>query len=95
MPGLHRLLLVAVALLTVQPSVTAWNAFHTEDARQRAQQLLDQMTWKEKIGQMGGIRQILPRGVEFNQTFFDDLYELQNGNIGQSPKLDTQLRNKF
>ncbi len=48
----------------------------------RASDLLAQMTWEEKVGQLGGIRQILQAKLAFNQTLFDSIHSLQNGMIG-------------
>lgn len=46
---------------------------------QRAANLLPQLTWEEKIAQMGGIRQLLGANATFNRTTWDSLYPLQHG----------------
>lgn len=48
-------------------------------ASQRAANLLPQLSWEEKIAQMGGIRQLLGTNATFNRTTWDTLYPLQHG----------------
>lgn len=55
-------------------------------ASERATDLLQRMTWEEKIGQLGGIRRALTRSngeVTFNRTSFEMTRKTQNGQIGQ------------
>ncbi|KAI2469833.1 glycoside hydrolase family 3 protein [Annulohypoxylon bovei var. microspora] len=53
--------------------------------KQRAADLLQLMTWEEKVGQLGGIRRMLTRAdgkATFNKTAFDAVRQTQNGQIG-------------
>lgn len=81
--------LIALLLVAVQQAVFAVHIPRERDVslspRERAEQLLEQMTWEEKIGQMGGIRRLAARTnneITFNRTAFDEIHELQNGMIG-------------
>ncbi|KAK5166685.1 uncharacterized protein LTR77_008229 [Saxophila tyrrhenica] len=77
------LLIVAAAILQhFTPCAAVINGTQTDLYRQRAQSLLEQMTWKEKIGQLGGYRRLLEADATFNRTRFDELYPTQNGNLG-------------
>ncbi len=58
------------------------NASHSP--ADRASDLLGRMTWEEKVGQLGGVRQILQAKLAFNQTLFDSIHTMQNGMIGMS-----------
>ncbi|KAI0193499.1 beta-glucosidase [Astrocystis sublimbata] len=52
---------------------------------QRADDLLERMTWTEKIGQLGGARRLFERRdnkLVFNQTKLDGILKDQNGNLG-------------
>jgi beta-glucosidase len=51
--------------------------------RKRAGDLLERMTWEEKIGQMGGVRRLLSAGLAFNRTSYDQVRALQNGILGE------------
>lgn len=53
-------------------------------ALERATDLLQRMTWAEKIGQMGGVRVLLGTNLAFNETTYDSTHELQNGILGNS-----------
>lgn len=82
------LMLVALLLALYQRVVFAASTPSYQDPslspKQRAEDLLKLMTWEEKIGQMGGIRRLFAANVTFNQTSFDEIYKLQNGQIGES-----------
>lgn len=58
----------------------------TRPPAERAVDLLSRMTWEEKVGQLGGIRQPF-QSVDgkpaFNRTAYDITHELQNGQIGK------------
>ncbi|KAK5126613.1 hypothetical protein LTR85_009547 [Meristemomyces frigidus] len=54
----------------------------TKSPRQRAEALLEQMTWAEKVGQMGGIRRLFSADLAFNKTSYAEIRTLQNGMIG-------------
>ena len=54
-------------------------------AKNRAADLLQRMTWEEKIGQLGGVRRAFSRvngKPSFNQTSYDLIQKTQNGQIG-------------
>ncbi|KAK6814628.1 hypothetical protein RU639_009567 [Aspergillus parasiticus] len=69
----------STALAASGHSETSVGALH----RQRAEALLDQMTWDEKVGQMGGIRRLLNSGPEIDEENYEYRQaEYQNGNIG-------------
>lgn len=51
-------------------------------ALERAKDLLQRMTWEEKIGQMGGVRVLLGANLTFNETTYNSIHELQNGILG-------------
>ncbi|KAI1371824.1 glycoside hydrolase family 3 protein [Hypoxylon crocopeplum] len=54
-------------------------------AKERAADLLQRMTWEEKVGQLGGARRTLGRTggrATFNKTAFDVTHKTQNGQIG-------------
>jgi hypothetical protein len=56
-------------------------------ARDRSADLLQRMTWEEKVGQLGGIRRPVERTngkAVFNRTTFERIKKTQNGNIGNS-----------
>jgi beta-glucosidase len=53
-------------------------------AAQRADALLSQLSWEEKIAQMGGIRQLLQPNATFNRTTYNSLYPLQHGILSES-----------
>ncbi|KAI1088626.1 glycoside hydrolase family 3 protein [Rostrohypoxylon terebratum] len=53
--------------------------------KERAADLLERMTWGEKVGQLGGIRRTLTHAngqAAFNKTAFDVTHKTQNGQIG-------------
>ncbi|KAI0150084.1 glycoside hydrolase family 3 protein [Hypoxylon sp. NC0597] len=53
--------------------------------KERAADLIQRMTWEEKVGQLGGIRRPLTRTdgkAIFNKTSFDTIRKTQNGQIG-------------
>lgn len=54
--------------------------------KERAADLLQRMTWEEKVGQLGGVRKTLGRTdgqATFNKTAFDLVHKTQNGQIGK------------
>ena len=62
------------------PSRELGNGVH----RKRAEALVDQMTWEEKVGQMGGIRRLLSLGPQIDEENYEYRQaEYQNGNIGR------------
>ncbi|OGM40738.1 periplasmic beta-glucosidase [Aspergillus bombycis] len=68
---------------TVLAASISPNSSHTGTHRQRAQSLLDQMDWEEKVGQMGGIRRLLSLAPKIDEENYDTRQEnYQNGNIG-------------
>lgn len=81
MSNLPALALTGLLLYTL-PHV-AGQATIQDAAADRARGLLEQMTWQEKVGQMGGIRRLLGPDLAFNQTLFDEIHPTQNGNIGK------------
>ncbi|EEY17164.1 periplasmic beta-glucosidase [Verticillium alfalfae VaMs.102] len=53
--------------------------------KERAQDLLERMTWVEKVGQLGGIRRAVSRTngkPVFNETSFNAIRKTQNGQLG-------------
>ncbi|KAJ9644821.1 hypothetical protein H2204_001283 [Knufia peltigerae] len=66
---------------------TAWQD-KSLPAAIRADSLLPQLSWEEKIAQMGGIRQLLGPNVTFNQTTWDNLYPLQHGILSYGSQLN-------
>ncbi|KAI1209302.1 glycoside hydrolase family 3 protein [Annulohypoxylon truncatum] len=53
--------------------------------KERAADLLQRMTWEEKVGQLGGVRRTLVHTngqATFNKTAFDAVHKTQNGQIG-------------
>ncbi|KAF3352317.1 Folic acid synthesis protein fol1 [Verticillium dahliae VDG1] len=53
--------------------------------KERAQDLLERMTWAEKVGQLGGIRRAVSRTngkPVFNETSFNAIRKTQNGQLG-------------
>lgn len=64
------------------------NAHYTDASltpAQRAEDLLQRLTWEEKIGQMGGIRASFTSvngSVQFNRTSFEQIRANENGQIG-------------
>ncbi|ETI23267.1 hypothetical protein G647_05066 [Cladophialophora carrionii CBS 160.54] len=57
-------------------------------AAQRADALLPQLSWEEKIAQMGGIRRLLGANATFNRTAWDALYPLQHGILSYGSQLN-------
>ncbi|RYP61788.1 hypothetical protein DL770_009713 [Monosporascus sp. CRB-9-2] len=58
---------------------------------ERAADLLNRMTWEERVGQLGGIRRAMSRvngQPSFNRTSFEEIREIQNGNIGLGAQLN-------
>lgn len=53
-------------------------------ALERATDLLQRMTWAEKIGHMGGVRVLLGANLAFNETTYNSTHELQSGILGNS-----------
>lgn len=84
----HALLLTVLVSLCSSSAVQRRDTPSYKDAslspKERAQALLKLMTWEEKVGQMGGIRRLLADKLVFNQTTFDAIHELQNGEIGKT-----------
>lgn len=61
---------------------------------QRADDLLQRLTWAEKIGQLGGIRRAFGSvngSAQFNKTSFDQIRSTQSGQIGMCVMFYTQL----
>ena len=57
----------------------------TLSPEERASDLLQRMTWEEKVGQLGGVRYPFSRvngKAYFNQTSYELIHETQNGQIG-------------
>ena len=52
--------------------------------RERAQDLLELMTWEEKVGQMGGIRQLFGENLSFNETKYENFRKVGDGTLGKS-----------
>lgn len=81
---------LAISALTVTSSISSSYVSSTpiyKDASAspdaRARDLLSLMTWDEKIGQMGGVRQLLQANLTLNRTTYDAIREnLQNGILG-------------
>jgi beta-glucosidase len=71
------------AVLLARQGSSAWQD-RSLPAAQRAENLLLQLSWEEKIGQMGGIRQLLQPNATFNRTTWNDLYPLQHGILSES-----------
>lgn len=54
---------------------------------ERAADLLDRMTWEEKIGQLGGVRRAFGTSTgkpTFNRSSFETVHATQNGQVGAS-----------
>jgi len=66
------------AVIVPQQNSSEWQDW-SQSPSQRAANLLPQLTWEEKIAQMGGIRQLLGVNATFNRTTWDSLYPLQHG----------------
>ncbi|KAK3302826.1 alkaline-phosphatase-like protein [Chaetomium strumarium] len=79
--GISRVSMVSIRNAAL--SALALAATHC-DARQRAKDLLKQMTWEEKIGQMGGVRRVLSSGTTVNPQY-DTIRQMQNGQMGFGP----------
>ena len=72
--------------------ITASDQYGTQDklvykdpsytALERATDLLERMTWEEKVGQMGGVRALLGADLAFNETSYNSIRQLQNGILG-------------
>lgn len=72
--------------------ITASDQYGTKDklvykdpsytALERATDLLERMTWEEKVGQMGGVRALLGADLAFNETSYNSIRQLQNGILG-------------
>ncbi|KAF1949805.1 glycoside hydrolase [Byssothecium circinans] len=58
----------------------------------RAQNLLDQMTWEPKVGQMGGVRRVVNPTKTFNRTLYESVRATQNGNIAPAANYGTALQ---
>ncbi|KAE8365757.1 alkaline-phosphatase-like protein [Aspergillus caelatus] len=68
-----------IALAVSVPSEAFGKGLH----RKRAEALVDQMTWEEKVAQMGGIRRLLSLGPQIDEENYEcRQVEYQNGNIG-------------
>jgi hypothetical protein len=87
MPILHAAV-SAMAFAAAVSSATTSTCHNTKqcDARQQAKDLLKQMTWEEKIGQMGGVRRVLSSGTTVNPQY-DTTRKMQNGQLGKLPYL--------
>ncbi|GKT94657.1 periplasmic beta-glucosidase [Colletotrichum tofieldiae] len=75
-----------VGLANVVPSSNA-SAYldSTLSPKERADDLLQLMTWEEKVGQLGGIRRLaetVSGKVLYNKTSFEEIRKTQNGQIG-------------
>jgi hypothetical protein len=70
------------AVLLPRQNSSAWQD-KSLPASVRADNLLPQLSWEEKIAQMGGIRQLLGANATFNQTTWDLLYPLQHGILSE------------
>jgi hypothetical protein len=91
---MHSLSITALSLVLAAVSPIAASALPRDAAdklvyrdakaspKERAEDLLARMTWKEKVGQMGGVRRALSSDLVFNRTSYDEIHELQNGNLG-------------
>jgi len=66
------------AVIVPRQNSSEWQDW-SQSPSQRAANLLPQLTWEEKIAQMGGIRQLLGVNATFNRTTWDSLYPLQHG----------------
>jgi beta-glucosidase len=66
-------------------------------AAQRANALLPQLSWDEKIAQMGGIRQLLQPNATFNRTTYNSLYPLEHGILSMwcPSSLSTRVTNQI
>ncbi|KAL0932621.1 periplasmic beta-glucosidase [Colletotrichum truncatum] len=63
---------------TVHPS-------SSRSPKDRANDLLQLLTWEEKVGQLGGIRRLAERvngQLSYNETSFEEIRQTQNGQIG-------------
>ncbi|KAF7559273.1 hypothetical protein G7046_g4872 [Stylonectria norvegica] len=81
-----NLLTAALAFCPVGFGTSAKNS-----PRQRAEALLEKMTWGEKIAQMGGIRRLLKLGPTIDEDNFNKIHELQHGTIGFGPMFNWAL----
>lgn len=70
------------AVILPRQGNTAWQD-KSLPAAQRAESLLLQLSWEEKIAQMGGIRQLLQANATFNRTTWNRLYPLQHGILSE------------
>ncbi|KIX05651.1 uncharacterized protein Z518_03623 [Rhinocladiella mackenziei CBS 650.93] len=75
------------AVLSPRQGSSAWRD-KSLPAAQRADDLLPQLSWEEKIGQMGGIRQLLQPNATFNRTTWNTLYPLQHGILSYGSQLN-------
>lgn len=71
------------AVLLPRQGSSAWED-KSLPAGERADNLLPQLSWEEKIAQMGGIRQLLQANASFNRTNWNNLYPLQHGILSES-----------
>lgn len=74
---------LSAAVLQPRQNASAWRD-PSLSASQRADSLLVQLSWEDKIGQMGGIRQLLGPNDTFNRTTWNTLYPLQHGILSES-----------
>lgn len=72
----------SAAVLEPRQNASAWKD-PSLSASQRADSLLVHLSWEEKIGQMGGIRQLLGVNDTFNRTTWNTLYPLQHGILSE------------
>ncbi|KAI0023945.1 glycoside hydrolase family 3 protein [Xylariomycetidae sp. FL0641] len=82
---MNRLAFFAAALAFFQDALCVVLPGNASSAspREQARKLLEQMTWAEKVGQLGGVRRILDADMTFNRTNYDSFIQnYQNGQIG-------------
>ncbi|KEF59504.1 uncharacterized protein A1O9_04348 [Exophiala aquamarina CBS 119918] len=75
------------AVLLPRQGSSAWED-KSLPAGERADNLLPQLSWEEKIAQMGGIRQLLQANASFNRTNWNNLYPLQHGILSYGSQLN-------
>ncbi|KAJ4292589.1 hypothetical protein N0V90_009252 [Kalmusia sp. IMI 367209] len=74
--------LTALSLCSSFVTATSSNG-SSSNFKQRAQEILNQMTYEEKVGQLGGIRRLLDHGPKINEDNYKTRVDgYQNGNLG-------------
>ncbi|KAJ3565710.1 hypothetical protein NPX13_g7405 [Xylaria arbuscula] len=89
MVGLHLLLGLALAIVQCYGESLYKNPSYTP--KERAKDLLELMTWEEKVGQLGGARRLFSRvndKLSFNETAVGITLKTQNGQIGFGSQLN-------